>query len=101
PVWNPNYAWIYPTVSVNGAGNLAGMMAFGGGSYNPGSNIWISDDIQNGFSPLSVFGASYGNAGPTENVWGDYLTVRRHKDFPNSWVAATYYLQNGGSDSDA
>lgn len=95
-IWNPQFAWLYPTVSVNAAGNLAGLLVFGGGAYYPGSSVWISDDVQNGFSPVTLYSAAQSNAGPIRNNWGDYHTVRPHKDYPNTWVAGTYYLLNGG-----
>ena len=70
PTWNQNYAWLYPTASVNGSGNLAGLLTFGGESTNPTTNVWMSDDVQNGFSPLAMFGGAQGNAGPDDDVWG-------------------------------
>ena len=76
-------------------------MAYGGGSLHPGTNIWISDDVESGFSPLGFHGATVGTNGPTSNKFGDYLTVRPHKDFPNTWVAATYSLKNGGAGTNA
>jgi phosphodiesterase/alkaline phosphatase D-like protein len=96
PIWNPQFAWLYPTSSVNAAGNLAGLVTSGGGASYPATNIWISDDVQNGFNPLALYGATSSNVGPTSNTWGDYHTVRRHKDSPNTWVASTIYLQNSG-----
>jgi hypothetical protein len=97
PIWSTDTAFLYPTVSVNSARNLAGLISYGGGTANPGSNIWIVDDIQSGFSPLSIYGAAPGSTeGPSEDKWGDYQTVRRHKNSTNTWVAATFRKQNGG-----
>jgi hypothetical protein len=96
PIWSSDTAFLYPAVSVNSSRNLAGLVSYGGGTSNPGSNIWIADDIQSGFSPLNIYGAAPGSTnGPTEDKWGDYQTVRRHKNFTNTWIAATYRLQNG------
>jgi hypothetical protein len=97
-IWSSQYAWLIPTASVNGAGNLAGLLAYGGGPYYPGANIWISDDVQDGFTPLALYGATASNTGPTRNSWGDYHTVHPSKDNPNTWVASTYYMQDGGDD---
>lgn len=69
-IWNSQFAWLLPTASVNAAGNLAGLMAYGGGPYYPGTNIWISDDVQNGFSPPAFYGAAASNLGPIRNSWG-------------------------------
>jgi hypothetical protein len=100
-IWSSQTAWLYPTASVNATGNLAGLLFFGGGQFYPGSNIWISDDIQNGFSPVALYGSTQSNAGPSRNRWGDYHTVHPHKDSPNTWVAGTFYLQDGGDNSNA
>src|SRR6185369_13962366 len=54
PIWANDTAFLYPSVAVNSARNLAGLISYGGGLYTPGSNIWISDDVQSGFSPLNV-----------------------------------------------
>jgi Calx-beta domain-containing protein/CARDB protein len=100
PVWSPDTAFMYPTVAVNSARQLAGLISYGGGAYTPGSNIWISDDVESGFSPLAVYGAAPGSTnGPNADEWGDFQTVRRHKDFTNTWVAATFRLQGGSSPS--
>ena len=98
-LWSTQTAWLYPTASVNAAGNLAGLAAYGGGSYYPGANVWISDDVQNGFNPLALYSATSSTNGPSSNTWGDYQTVRVHKDSPNTWVASTHYLSNGGAPS--
>ncbi|MBV8858798.1 MAG: pre-peptidase C-terminal domain-containing protein [Acidobacteria bacterium] len=97
-IWHAQFAWLMPTASVNASGNVAGLLAYGGGIFYPGTNIWISDDVQNGFSPLALYAAAESNSGPTRDEWGDYHTVHQHKASPNSWVAGTYYLQNGGGD---
>ncbi|MDX6290478.1 MAG: hypothetical protein QOH42_2277 [Blastocatellia bacterium] len=100
-LWSSTSAWLYPTASPNSAGNLAGLVAFGGGSNYPGANIWINDDVESGFSPLGLHSAASGTAGPASNKWGDYLTVRPHKDSPNTWVGAAYSLRGGSSGSNA
>jgi hypothetical protein len=96
-VWNGTFAWLYPNVTVNGAGNLGGVIAYGGGTGAqttafPHAAFWTVDD----FSPTLPLGSNFlginGDAGPVGNVWGDYLTVRRHSQFPNTWVAAIYAL---------
>jgi Viral BACON domain len=105
-IWHNNFAWMYPSGTPNTAGNLAGTMQVGGGlAANgfpyPGTQVWIIDDIQ----PMinNTVGAFYflssSNAGPTNNAWGDFFTVRRHKSFPNSWVASSFSLSNGGTGS--
>jgi len=107
-IWNSNYAWLYPSAAPNASGNLAGTLQIGGGTAAngfpyPGTQLWIADDVQ----PLSngTVGGLYSllnsNAGPSNNAWGDFFTVKRHKGFPNSWVASSYSLSNGQTGSSA
>lgn len=97
PIWSPQYAWLYPSASVNLAGHVAGLINFGGGSTYPSTQIFISDDVQNGFNPPALYSAAASNIGPSSNAWGDYHTIRRHKQSPNTWVASTHYVNNTGS----
>ena len=96
-IWNPTFAWLYPNVAVNGAGNLGGVIAFGGGTGAqttafPHAAYWAIDDVNPGLPIGANFTGIIGNAGPVGNVWGDYLSVRRHSLYPNTWVAAVYAL---------
>ncbi|MEK6304258.1 MAG: pre-peptidase C-terminal domain-containing protein, partial [Acidobacteriota bacterium] len=100
-IWNPEFAWLYMNASVNSAGNQAGLIAYGGGALYPNSAFWINDDVQSGFAPLNNYVVASSTAGPAGNAWGDFLTTRTHKDFPNSWVATTYYMTAGGGNSNA
>ncbi len=100
-IWNQTFAWLYPNVTVNAAGNLGGVLAFGGGtgvqtSAYPHAAIWAVDDVSNTLPAGGVYTAMIGNAGPVGNAWGDYLTVRPHSQYRNTWVAAIYAL-NGGT----
>lgn len=105
-IWNANYAWMYASASPNSAGNVAGTLQIGGGlAANgfpyPGTQIWIIDDIQPIVNNLvgGFYFLSSSNAGPSNNAWGDFFTVRPHKAFPNSWVASSFSLSNGGTGS--
>jgi hypothetical protein len=98
-IWNANFAWLYMNGSVNSAGAQAGLIAYGGGSFYPNTVFWINDDVESGFIPLHNYTVATSTAGPTANVWGDYLTIRPHKDFTNSWSAVTYYMTAGGGNA--
>lgn len=99
PVWSQSGAWLFPTASVNGAGDVAGLMTFAGGTTYPNTNIWVSDDVENGFAPLAMHGAALGSLTPSGTEFGDYQTVRPHKTFPNTWVAAAYFLLGHSGDA--
>ncbi|HEY0547162.1 MAG TPA: VCBS repeat-containing protein [Pyrinomonadaceae bacterium] len=95
-IWNSGFAWLYPNVTVNAAGNLGGIIAYGGGStYYPSSAFWVVDDVATALPLGENLAAITGNAGPSNNAWGDYLSVHRHSLYPNTWVAATYALSGG------
>jgi hypothetical protein len=97
PIWNPAYAWLYPAVTVNAAGNLGGVIAYGGGTDPnvpafPNKAFWIIDDIQSNTGIGGVYTVMTSNAGPSGNRWGDYLTIRPHSRSRNTWVASIFGL---------
>jgi hypothetical protein len=103
-IWNANYAWMYPAVSPNPAGNLGGTLQIGGDTTGtfayPGTQLWITDDVTGASTTVgAVSYVSAGNDGPNNNGWGDYFSVRRHKTHPNTWVATSHTLQGGGNGS--
>jgi List-Bact-rpt repeat protein len=101
PIWSSQYAWLYPTVSVNASGNLAGIIYFGGGTQFPTAAVWINDDVESGFSPLHTYVAAESDAGPSSPVWGDFFTARRHPIASNTWVGGVYYLHGGGNNENS
>jgi hypothetical protein len=102
-IWNDDYAFAYPSVHPNDAGNIAGTMALGGGDAPPGNPYpypsfmaWISDDYNGDvIAPVEGYVIAQGDAGPTSNRWGDYLTSRRALPYGQTW-AATGFVLNGG-----
>lgn len=105
-IWNPNYAWLYPSAAPNASGRLAGTLQSGGGSQAsgapyPSTVVWITDDVEPGTGTTvgAVYAHTASNAGPSNNTWGDYFTVRPHKTFPNSWVSSSHVLINGQTGS--
>lgn len=100
-IWNSTFAWLYPNVTVNAAGNLGGVIAYGGGTgaqvtAYPHAAFWVVDDVQSSLPMGGVYALMSGNAGPITNGWGDYLSVRKHSLYPNTWVTAVFAL-NGST----
>ncbi len=99
-VWNPGFAWMYPSVHVNDRGHLGGMMAFGGGSNHANAAAWIVDDFSSPAFPnitgMEVLTVTQGTNGPADDEWGDYLTTRRMVPYGNTW-AGSGFMQSGGS----
>ena len=104
-IWNPRYAFLYPTASPNASGHLAGTLQVGGGSADdgfpyPGTQVWVSDDVQTGGATVGgLHFLAGGTAGPSNNAWGDYFSVRSHKDYTDTWVVTAHTLQGGRTGS--
>ncbi len=96
-IWSDVVAWLYPNVSVNAAGNLGGVINFGGGSYYPGTAGFMTDDVTPIIVPLPNVAFAFSNTGPLNNRWGDYITVRRHKTIANTYVTGFFYLDLQGA----
>ncbi|HEU4363844.1 MAG TPA: FlgD immunoglobulin-like domain containing protein [Candidatus Krumholzibacteria bacterium] len=102
-IWNDDYAFAYPSVHPNDAGNIAGTMCLGGGAAAPGNPYpypsfaaWIADDYNGDvIAPAEAYVIAQGDAGPMSNRWGDYLTSRRAIPYGQTW-AATGFVLNGG-----
>jgi hypothetical protein len=102
-IWNPGYAWAYPSAHPNDRGDVGGTIAFGGGALYPGSALWISDSYNgNTLQPLEYYAAAFGNSGGPPvtstvgiNHWGDYLDAQRAVPYSNTWVGTGYVLDGG------
>lgn len=105
-IWNPDVAWMYPSVSPNASGHLGGTLQIGGaasGTYAyPGTAAWVTDAIS---GPSDTVGqtlyVSSSTNGPLDNKWGDYFSSRRDETDTNKWVGASHTLQGGGTGSSA
>jgi hypothetical protein len=70
-IWNPDYAFAYPDLSVNAAGDVAVGVAFGGSS----------DFADAAFGIIGDFVVWFQNASDAVvKRWGDYITIRRAGD---------------------
>lgn len=96
--WSSGFAMLYPSVHPNDRGEIAGTIAFGGGSSYPNTAAWISDD---GLRPGTIFPFTDGNSGPSANIWGDYLSTRRHVQYGNTWVGSGFALNGGPNNANA
>ncbi len=91
-LWSPNHAWAYPAAASNSTGRV-GITAFiGGGTLHPSHVVGVRDDTAGTWVTRI---AKTGTHGPADAKWGDYLTVRRHRTSPSTWVASGYTLQGG------
>jgi hypothetical protein len=93
-LWSPDHAYAYPAAAANSKGRV-GITAFiGGGTLHPSHVVGVRDDVA---GTWDTFIAKQGSHGPADTKWGDYLTIRRHRSQPTTWVASGFTLQGGTS----
>lgn len=93
-IWNPSVAFHFPTVTTNAAGEVGGVLAFGGGGIHPSAAAFMVDSCTPNWAPLSSFTFAAGAAGPFNARWGDYLGIGRHSTVTTTFVAGGYGLDN-------
>ena len=94
-VWNKDYAFAWPSVSVNSRGHLGGTFSLGGKGIYPTTAVWIADDLHSSFQPLDAVIMKSGSSGPSSNLWGDYFSSISHPLAPNSWIGTGNMLIGG------
>ena len=92
-IWNPNFAFAYPSTAPNSNGVVGISVHFGGGSqFHPSHAIGV---LNPSTFEWQLAATANGTHGPAANRWGDYLAVRPHGKDPASWVASGFTLQGG------
>jgi hypothetical protein len=80
-IWNDNYAFAFPSLSTNGAGEVGISLAWGGNQdYGNHAVGFLGDFI--------VWYPEASDAAITR--WGDYVSVRRNVPEPNTFDASGY-----------
>jgi hypothetical protein len=72
-IWNPDFAFGYPSLYTNECGDVGIAVAFGGGKFNPSSAVGVADS--NGVLTHTVYYPELSDV--CEDRFGDYLTVRQ------------------------
>lgn len=98
-IFNNSFAWLYPAISVNARGDLAGPVFTAGGGNYPKLYVLISDDV-NGDTWESHWVRS-STDGPSRDRWGDYVASRPHEAYPNTWTSTGFTLQGGSGNANA
>ena len=87
-VWNPDYAFAYPSLSVNDRGEVGIVLAWGGKNDNANAAAGILGD----------FVVWYQNGSDTTTQrWGDFTTVRRGERNPSLFAGFAYYTKKDTS----
>jgi hypothetical protein len=101
-IWWNDFAWAFPSVNVNGRGDIAGSLMYGGGAEYPSSSVFIWDDYTPSPPPgWEVYGSASGTSGPYKDRFGDYLATRVCYPYSNTWLASAFTLQGGDQNSNA
>ena len=89
-IWHSNFAWIMPSVGINGRGHIGGTIFWAGGSERPSCAGFVDDDLVSGLQPLTTFFVQAGTSSGGQDRWGDYLRTRKGGRSPNQWVATCF-----------
>jgi len=100
-LWSPDFAFIYPSVAVNGDGQLGGTVMWGGGdTHYPSCSVWVADEPDSGaFVPLDHTLSIAGNFGVTngEDRSGDYTLANVYYPDDSQFVGACFAYPTLGS----
>jgi hypothetical protein len=97
-IWNNSFAWQYPGLGIDAAGNLGISIQIMGGSTYPGSQFLLADDVTGTPPPFGAFGLDGGSH--ANSRWGDFLTARpatTGANIGNSWIVTGYTLHDNGA----
>jgi len=100
-VWSSVTAWAFPSVNVNGRGDIAGSIMYGGGTLYPSCAVFIWDDYSGTPPGWEVHSSASGTSGPGIDRSGDYLTTRICYPYENTWMGTAFTLQGGGLNTNA
>ena len=97
-LWNPSTCFLYPSAAANKRGDLALVFdASTGSNMNPSVAYAIADDFTAVPPGFTYYIAQTSNARPSDNVWGDYNTVRAFLPTQDTWVGAGHTIQSGSN----
>lgn len=89
--WSPDEAIVYPSVAVNGNGDLGGTFMAGGGGTYPGCHAWIADDASgDALQPVQSVGLYRGASGPSINRSGDYTGAHTYYPDDDLWTGVCF-----------
>lgn len=96
-IFGTTNAWLYPAMSINERGHLAGTVDYLGGTQYPSIAAIIRDDLSpdpvtSGWEAYAVAGSTSGTPG----LYGDYNGSMPHQKYPKTWLAVGH-TQVGGS----
>ena len=94
-LWDASSAIMYAGLSTNSNNEVGASFTLGGGTKYPTHLVGILTGTRRQVITFA------GNRGPSDNKWGDYLTVRRNYPNQKLFCATGYVLKSGAGASDA
>ncbi|NJL27586.1 MAG: hypothetical protein HC897_06655, partial [Thermoanaerobaculia bacterium] len=90
-IWASDRAMVYPSVAVNGNGDLGGTIMWGGGTFNPSCSVWVADDVNGDtLAPLESLASILGTSGPSSARSGDYLFTNVNAPNDKIWAGSCF-----------
>jgi len=100
-IWSHNDTFAFPSVNVNGRGDIAGTVVHCSSASYPSVYNFIWDDYSVIPPGWEVHAAITGTSGPKSDRFGDYFSTRVCWPYTNTWLSAVYALQGGDQNSNA
>ena len=95
-VWSTTTNFVFPCAAVASDGDIGVTFhAAANGSDPRTSSLIVSDSCISTWGGQSIRTHKFPNSGPSSALWGDYLSMQRHPESPNTFVAASYSMDNG------
>jgi hypothetical protein len=95
-IWSQSVAWHYAGAAPNERGDIGLTLTYAVSTGYPTHAVCVSDDFVAVPAPWNCpLAAQAGNAGPSNNGWGDYVRVRPAHPMANAWQATGFTLQGG------
>ena len=93
-VWSSSQCFAYPSVTPNKRQDLGMIFHYGisDDNFNPDVGYSIADDFIHAPPPWLIYNVQHSNARPSDEVWGDYNTVREFQPTQKVWAAGSHYI---------
>jgi hypothetical protein len=97
-VWNSTTCFAYPSISANSRQDLGMVFNFAtsAGYHRPNTAYTLADDYSNAPAGWTYYGAVGSSAGPSDQKWGDYNTVREYTG-GTTWIAGVHFIPGGSN----
>lgn len=92
-VWSSDYCFGYPSTTPNKRQDLGMVFNYSElSSCHPDVAYSIADDYIHAPPGWTFYSVQQSNAGPSDQKWGDYNTVREFEPTQKVWVAGAHYI---------